>query len=91
MANANGLFLSLGIDKSIPASSDRGEFFSDVIRSILFVDLVKPGRIVCSLSVSPYVLNMCNTLHGGAVALVSEKMAIACAKTVVGDKELFLG
>ena len=35
--------------------------------------------------------NPYNTLHGGAVAAVAEVVALACAKTVAGDKELFLG
>lgn len=31
-------------------------------------------------------------MHGGAVGAVAERVAIACARTVVGDdKDLFLG
>ncbi|KAJ3680148.1 hypothetical protein LUZ60_016426 [Juncus effusus] len=91
VANLRGFFHSHGIHQSIPASADGGDFFSDMIRSLLSVDLVEPGRVVCSLSASPYVLNSYDTLHGGAVASVAEKVAVACGKTVAGDKELFLG
>lgn len=36
--------------------------------------------------------NFCGGIHGGAIAAFSERMAIACARTVVAeDKEIFLG
>ncbi|KAF3684957.1 putative ethylene-responsive transcription factor-like [Capsicum annuum] len=36
--------------------------------------------------------NVYGSLHGGAVGAVAERVAIACARTIVGkDKELFLG
>lgn len=36
--------------------------------------------------------NIYGGLHGGAVAAITERMSIACARTVVSDdKELFLG
>ncbi|XP_060218795.1 uncharacterized protein LOC132645682 isoform X2 [Lycium barbarum] len=36
--------------------------------------------------------NLYNSMHGGAVGAVAEKVSIACARTLVGkDKELFLG
>lgn len=38
------------------------------------------------------VQNSYGGMHGGAVAAVAERVAIACARTVVGiDKDIFLG
>ncbi|KAJ4759466.1 Thioesterase family protein [Rhynchospora pubera] len=91
VARLMGFFRSLGILKSPPPIADRQDFFSDVIRSLLSVDLVEPGHIICTLTVNPTVANPYNTLHGGVVASVTEAMTLACAKTVAGDKEFFLG
>ncbi|XP_047252059.1 uncharacterized protein LOC107873321 isoform X3 [Capsicum annuum] len=39
-----------------------------------------------------FLKNVYGSLHGGAVGAVAERVAIACARTIVGkDKELFLG
>ncbi|XP_058084714.1 uncharacterized protein LOC131232475 isoform X2 [Magnolia sinica] len=35
--------------------------------------------------------NRYNTLHGGVVATIAETMALACVKSVAGDKDFFLG
>lgn len=44
------------------------------------------------LLVNISVQNYYDGLHGGAVAAIAERVAIACAKTVIAeDKEIFLG
>ncbi|KAJ0111846.1 hypothetical protein Patl1_00379 [Pistacia atlantica] len=49
------------------------------------------GFIILSL-VCLGLQNFYGGIHGGAVAALSERMAIGCARTVVGeDKEIFLG
>ncbi|XP_072957261.1 uncharacterized protein [Typha angustifolia] len=83
-------FSKLGVSETLPAAAEKKDFFSDLIRSILTVDSIDRGRIVCTLTVNSAVTNPYNTLHGGAVAAVAEAVALACARTVVGE-ELFLG
>lgn len=35
--------------------------------------------------------NKYNTLHGGAVGVISEAVALGCVRSVAGDKDFFLG
>ncbi|TMW85866.1 hypothetical protein EJD97_022363, partial [Solanum chilense] len=72
--------------------NDVKDFFSQIIRTCLKLHTIHPGKISCTLSVKPEILNAYSTLHGGAIGAVAERVSIACARTVVGkDKELFLG
>ncbi|KAJ8512503.1 hypothetical protein OPV22_002937 [Ensete ventricosum] len=91
LAATEGFFRHLGLFETLPESADKKDFFSDLIRSILNVDRVEPGRITCTLTVRSTVTNPYNTLHGGAVAAVAEMVSLACAKTAAGDKDFFLG
>ncbi|KAG6477855.1 acyl-coenzyme A thioesterase 13 [Zingiber officinale] len=75
----------------IPGFAQKKGFYSDLHRSILKVDRVERGRVICSLTVDSAVANKYKTLHGGAVASVAEMVSLACAKTVAGDKDFFLG
>ncbi|GAV85575.1 4HBT domain-containing protein [Cephalotus follicularis] len=79
------------LDPSIHSYNTK-DYYSHLISGHLRADHVQRGRITCLLSVTPAVTNYFNGLHGGAVAAFAERVAIACAKTVVGDdKEIFLG
>ncbi|XP_039134545.1 acyl-coenzyme A thioesterase 13-like [Dioscorea cayenensis subsp. rotundata] len=90
-ANTKAFFERLGSSNPISDAADRLRFFSDLLRSLLKADLVETGRIICSFVVNPALTNLYNTLHGGAVASVAEVLAVACAKSVAGDIELFTG
>ncbi|OVA14120.1 Thioesterase superfamily [Macleaya cordata] len=86
------LFQSIGSFQNLPEVSIKKSFFSDMIRDLLKVDHIERGRVSCSLTVTPHVTNAYGTLHGGAVAIVAELVAMACARTIVDDdKDLFLG
>ncbi|XP_020673049.1 uncharacterized protein LOC110092727 isoform X5 [Dendrobium catenatum] len=84
-ARTIGFFKTLGLFNNIPEASERKDFYSDIIRSLLKVDYIDRGRVFCTLK------NIYNTLHGGAVASVAEMVGLACVQTVAGDKEFFLG
>ncbi|KAH0465387.1 hypothetical protein IEQ34_005490 [Dendrobium chrysotoxum] len=90
-ARTIGFFKTLGLFKNIPEDSERKDFYSDIIRSFLKVDYIDRGRVLCTLKVNAAVVNIYNTLHGGAVASVAEMVGLACAQTAAGDKEFFLG
>ncbi|XP_020673048.1 acyl-coenzyme A thioesterase 13 isoform X4 [Dendrobium catenatum] len=90
-ARTIGFFKTLGLFNNIPEASERKDFYSDIIRSLLKVDYIDRGRVFCTLKVNAAVVNIYNTLHGGAVASVAEMVGLACVQTVAGDKEFFLG
>ncbi|KAJ0467554.1 putative acyl-CoA hydrolase [Helianthus annuus] len=48
---------------SVPSS-----LFEPLIMSGLKVDLIERGRVICSMKVPPRLLNVDNSLHGGAIA-----------------------
>ncbi|KAJ9188369.1 hypothetical protein P3X46_003733 [Hevea brasiliensis] len=86
------LFDHSGVSSFLPENYNCKNFFSDLIRPLLKADLVQRGRVTCIFSVLPAVTNYFKGLHGGAVASIAERVAIACARTVVAeDKHLFLG
>ncbi|KAK4371979.1 hypothetical protein RND71_007363 [Anisodus tanguticus] len=71
---------------------DAKDSFSELTRGCLKVHSIHPGKVSCILSVKPAISNVYRSMHGGAVGAVAERVAIACARTVVAkDKELFLG
>ncbi|RDX72805.1 Acyl-coenzyme A thioesterase 13, partial [Mucuna pruriens] len=43
----------------------------------LRVDLIEPGRIVCSMNIPPRLLNSGNSLHGGATATLVDLVGAA--------------
>uniref|UniRef100_A0A1J3GEU1 Acyl-coenzyme A thioesterase 13 n=1 Tax=Noccaea caerulescens TaxID=107243 RepID=A0A1J3GEU1_NOCCA len=47
----------------------------------LKVDLIEPGRIVCSMKVPPHLLNAGNFLHGGATATLVDLIGSAAIYT----------
>nr|XP_016509650.1 PREDICTED: acyl-coenzyme A thioesterase 13-like [Nicotiana tabacum] len=77
---------------NFPPQHDAKDSFSEFTRGCLKIHSIHPGKISCILSVKPAISNVYQSMHGGAVGAVAERVSIACAKTVVGkDKELFLG
>ncbi|XP_020581378.1 uncharacterized protein LOC110025300 [Phalaenopsis equestris] len=90
-ARTIGFFTTLGLFQNIPEASERKDFYSDLIRSLLKVDHIDRGQIACTLKVNASVVNPYNTLHGGVVSSVADLVGLACVKTVYGDKEFFLG
>ncbi|OIT31062.1 PREDICTED: acyl-coenzyme A thioesterase 13-like [Nicotiana attenuata] len=80
------------VGPKFPTQHDAKDSFSELICGCLKVHSVLPGKISCILSVKPAISNVYQSMHGGAVGAVAERVSIACARTVVGkDKELFLG
>ncbi|KAJ4715112.1 acyl-coenzyme A thioesterase 13 [Melia azedarach] len=57
-------------------------FFERFIMQGLRVDLIEPGRLVCSLTVPPRLLNAGNFLHGGATATLVDVVGSAVIYTV---------
>ncbi|CAI9101731.1 OLC1v1039124C1 [Oldenlandia corymbosa var. corymbosa] len=85
-------FADVRFSSAIPAHLNSTDSYSDFFRHFLKVRSIKPGKISCLLVVKPPILNLYGGMHGGAVAAVSELMATACARTVVGkEKDVFLG
>ncbi|XP_021612406.1 acyl-coenzyme A thioesterase 13 [Manihot esculenta] len=82
----------VGICASISESNRSKDFYSNLLRDLLKVNHVQFGRISCDFSVLPIVANHFNSLHGGAVAAIAERVAIACVRTVEAeDREISLG
>ncbi|PVH63849.1 hypothetical protein PAHAL_2G120600 [Panicum hallii] len=84
-------FHGLGVDVPLPASAERADACSALVRAIVSSATVSSSRVSCTLTISPGVANQYNTLHGGAVAAVAEAVGMACARAAAGDKEMFLG
>ncbi|VVA89920.1 unnamed protein product [Arabis nemorensis] len=47
----------------------------------LKVDLIEPGRVVCSMKIPPHLLNAGNFLHGGATATMVDLLGSAAICT----------
>ncbi|CAA7015346.1 unnamed protein product [Microthlaspi erraticum] len=56
-------------------------FLERFITKGLKVDLIEPGRIVCSMKVPPHLLNAGNFLHGGATATLVDLIGSAAIYT----------
>ncbi|KAL2461598.1 Thioesterase superfamily protein [Abeliophyllum distichum] len=83
---------SMGVFHTIKPEHNIKDSFSNLIGGVLKVIKIQRGKISCLLTVKPPTLNGYGGLHGGSVGAVAERVAIACARTVVGkDKNLFLG
>ncbi|KAE8693812.1 Signal recognition particle receptor protein isoform 1 [Hibiscus syriacus] len=84
---------SVGLSKNPIAENYSSEdFYSDLLCNGLKVHTVRRGHVTCFTTVKPTISNFYGMLHGSAVAAIAERVAIATAKTVVGeDKDMFLG
>ncbi|MFQ6626754.1 hypothetical protein Gotur_004916 [Gossypium turneri] len=86
-----GFFKSVGMhDPNVENYSSR-DFYSNLLCNTLKTHTVRRGHVTCFATVTPAVANYFGGLHGGAVAAIAERVAIATTRTVVGeDKEIFL-
>lgn len=58
------------------------KFFERFIMQGLRVDLIEPGRVICSMNVPPRLLNAGNFMHGGATATLVDLVGSAAIFTV---------
>ncbi|KAA3469336.1 Thioesterase superfamily [Gossypium australe] len=86
-----GFFKKVGMhDPNVENYSSR-DFYSNLLCNTLKTHTVRRGHVTCFATVTPAVANYFGGLHGGAVAAIAERVAIATTRTVVGeDKEIFL-
>ncbi|XP_021767010.1 acyl-coenzyme A thioesterase 13-like [Chenopodium quinoa] len=91
--NALKFFEQLGSSlESLPLNTNGHDYMSQLMLRFLKVDSISRGRVTCSFSVLPPFVNYYEGLQGGVVATVAERLATACARTMVGEeKPLFLG
>ncbi|CAH9118077.1 unnamed protein product [Cuscuta europaea] len=84
---------SIGVyGTSFPPEYQARGAFCHLTQGVLHVHHIHPGKLTCLLVVKPAIMNGFGGMHGGAVGAIAERVAIACARTVVGkDRELFLG
>ncbi|KAL2347129.1 hypothetical protein Fmac_001129 [Flemingia macrophylla] len=66
----------VGVD-GLPA-----RFLEPLVMNSLQVDLIEPGRIVCSMKIPQRLLNAGNSLHGGATAALVDVVGSAAIPTV---------
>jgi acyl-coenzyme A thioesterase 13 len=52
-------------------------FMEPLIMGSLRVDLIEPGRVICSMKIPPRLLNSGNSLHGGATAALVDVVGSA--------------
>ncbi|XP_028766130.1 acyl-coenzyme A thioesterase 13 [Neltuma alba] len=52
-------------------------FLEPLVLSGLRVDLIEPGRVVCSMKIPPRLLNSHKSLHGGATATMVDLLGSA--------------
>ncbi|XP_077248779.1 thioesterase superfamily protein [Tasmannia lanceolata] len=71
-------------EKSVPPSVDSlpEKFYDPFIIHGIHVDLIEPGRILCSMKVPPRLLNTGNFMHGGATASLVDLIGSAAIFTV---------
>ncbi|KAL0339408.1 UNVERIFIED_CONTAM: hypothetical protein Sangu_1462900 [Sesamum angustifolium] len=83
-------FKHMGVLQTIKPQHNVKDSFSNLVGGVLKVVSVDRGKISCLVKVKAPLLLW--GMHGGSVAAVAERVATACARTVVGeDKNLFLG
>ncbi|KAI3518468.1 hypothetical protein L1887_07247 [Cichorium endivia] len=59
-------------------------FFEPMIMSGLKIDLIERGRVLCSMKVPPRLLNVGNSLHGGATAALVDVVGSSVLMTIDG-------
>ncbi|EEF50478.1 uncharacterized protein LOC8258527 [Ricinus communis] len=92
VAATRDFLIDTGIYSSLSDKYSSKDSYSHLIRHLLSTDIVQRGHVSCVFTVLPFIINIFNGLFGGAIGGIAERVAIACARTVVGqEKELFLG
>ncbi|XVF79997.1 hypothetical protein PTKIN_Ptkin15bG0035000 [Pterospermum kingtungense] len=83
---------SVGISDPDVDNYSSKDFYSSLLCNHLKAGTVRRGHVTCFATVKPVISNYFGGLHGGAVAAIAERVAIATVRTVVGeDKDVFLG
>ncbi|XP_057728640.1 uncharacterized protein LOC130944367 [Arachis stenosperma] len=57
-------------------------FLEPLVINALRIDLVEPGRVLCSMKIPPRLLNSGNSLHGGATATMVDVVGSAAIPTL---------
>ncbi|KAK6141023.1 hypothetical protein DH2020_025233 [Rehmannia glutinosa] len=87
----DGVFKNTGAYRPLKPEHNVKDSFSNLVGGVLKVISVERGKISCSLTVKAPLVNAYGGLHGGSVGALADRVAIACARTVVGkDKDIFL-
>ncbi|GLJ41475.1 hypothetical protein SUGI_0858360 [Cryptomeria japonica] len=72
---------------SLPPQNETHGFQESLIIRQLTVNQVEPGIVIATITVHSSLTNRYNTLHGGAVAMISNIVGMAAVKTVAVDKD----
>ncbi|XP_061376125.1 uncharacterized protein LOC133318163 [Gastrolobium bilobum] len=80
--NAVKKYLEKGGETSSLVDGLPPRFLEPLILNALSVDLIEPGRVVCSMKIPPRLLNSGNSLHGGATAALVDVVGSAAIPTV---------
>ncbi|XP_047161847.1 acyl-coenzyme A thioesterase 13-like [Vigna umbellata] len=75
-------YLEKGVGTSSEVDGLPPRFLEPLIMNSLKVDLIEPGRILCSMKIPQRLLNAGNTLHGGAAAALVDIVGSAVIPTV---------
>ncbi|QCE15029.1 hypothetical protein DEO72_LG11g2037 [Vigna unguiculata] len=75
-------YLEKGVGTSSEVDGLPPRFLEPLIMNSLKVDLIEPGRILCSMKIPQRLLNAGNTLHGGATAALVDVVGSAVIPTV---------
>ncbi|XP_014490475.1 acyl-coenzyme A thioesterase 13 [Vigna radiata var. radiata] len=75
-------YLEKGVGSSSEVDGLPPRFLEPLIMNSLKVDLIEPGRILCSMKIPQRLLNAGNTLHGGAAAALVDVVGSAVIPTV---------
>ncbi|CAK8568028.1 unnamed protein product [Lathyrus sativus] len=70
-------FLEKGGETASMVNGFPPKFMGTLIMSSLRVDLIEPGRVICSMIIPPRLLNSGNSLHGGATATLVDVVGSA--------------
>ncbi|KAF8111691.1 hypothetical protein N665_0073s0049 [Sinapis alba] len=70
-----------GKEKESKVANLPPRFIERFVAKGIKVDLIEPGRIVCSMKVQPHLLNAGNSLHGGATATLVDLIGSAVIYT----------
>ncbi|BAT74881.1 putative esterase F42H10.6 [Vigna umbellata] len=75
-------YLEKGVGTSSEVDALPPRFLEPLIMNSLKVDLIEPGRILCSMKIPQRLLNADNTLEGGAAAALVDVVGSAVIPTV---------
>ncbi|KAL0797335.1 hypothetical protein Bca101_052509 [Brassica carinata] len=76
-----------GKDKASKVAKLPPRFIERFVLKGIKVDLIEPGRIVCSMKVQPHLLNAGKFVHGGAMATVVDLIGTAAIYTDVDSDQ----